>query len=61
MDKIEIGHCKDCKWWEELDNPGYPTEPETWPICNKPENKYQIKFPVLPGFGCVHFEEKETQ
>jgi hypothetical protein len=55
------GHCKDCQWWTAPDESKGP-----WGMCTRnsaanclyeltPSQPYLF---TLPGFGCVHFEEK---
>ena len=54
----EMGRCKDCKWWEQYPNPGYPTEPDIWELCNHKVAKDITRYPVPPDFGCIHFDNK---
>lgn len=58
-DRIEIGYCRDCKYWVE--EPGDYEDGCTNP---KPRGMYGSEwaddewFDPHPDFGCVYWEEK---
>lgn len=58
MEKIEIGRCKDCKWWVEG-----PSELDL-DQCDYDAQKFfvergQDSFHPDSDFGCIHWKEKE--
>ena len=58
MEKIEIGRCRDCKWWVE--------DPKDFDLhrCYYDAPKFfvergQDRFHPDRDFGCIHWEEKD--
>lgn len=72
MNKIEIGHCRDCKWWMpfgEIDKSDYgdcdrlcgEIDPYSEPSKGCYETVNWAGYNVPKDFGCIHFGEKENQ
>ena len=47
-----IGHCEDCKWWDEIPSTGCPIVITT----EAPDDDEHI---TPPDFGCVRWEAKD--
>lgn len=60
MEKIEIGRCKDCGWYDNDDPMLESTcmNPELWDIIGV---EYPVAVWLFPDgdFGCIHWKEKE--
>lgn len=59
MEKIEIGRCRDCKWWARNKDVGM-----AWGICQNSDaihltGNIKIGLETRENFGCIHWEEKE--
>jgi len=48
-DKVLIGHCEDCKWWDRT----------KCPVVIMTEDHYDDKHLTPPDFGCVRWEAKD--
>lgn len=62
---MEVPRCDGCRWWKEIDTYGIG---KRYGWCKNPREKFGIASPppaaelwTLPDFGCVEWQEKESE